>query len=232
MKKLLGHWTLFEILFLIFSELTITLCFVFSIDRNIFSFVVSFIGVLSVLLVAKGLTIAPIVNIVYNIIYSILSITEHYYGEAIIYLGLMIPISILSIIAWFKNKNKGAEETVRVNSIKKMEYLYLSIVTIVATVVFYFILKALSTSELIVSTLSLISSAVASYLMLRRSSSYALGFVANDIILIVLWSLAVVNSGIGLLPSVICFVIFLANDIYGFIHWKIEEKKQEEKSTQ
>ena len=226
MKKLLGHWTLFEILFLIFSEVAITLCFVFSVDRNVFSFVVSLIGVISVLMVAKGLVIAPIVNIAYNIIYSILSITEHYYGEAIIYLGLMIPVSVLSIIAWFKNKNKEVEETVQVNNIKGKEYIYLSIATVVATVALYFILKALNTRELIVSTLSLVSSAVASYLMLRRSSYYALGFIANDIILIVLWSLAVVNSGIGFLPSVICFVIFLINDVYGFIHLKIEEKKQ------
>ena len=226
MKKFLGHWTLFEILFLIFSEIAIILCFVFSVERNVFSLVVSLIGVISVLMVAKGLTIAPIINIFYNIIYSILAITEHYYGEAIIYLGLMIPISVLSIISWFKNKNKESEENVQVNTIKGVEYLYLSLETVVATIAFYFILKVLNTSELIVSTLSLVSSAVASYLMLRRSSYYALGFVANDIILIALWGLAVVNSGVGFLPSVICFVIFLINDIYGFIHWKIEEKKQ------
>ena len=115
----------------------------------------------------------------------------------------------------------------QVNHIKWKEYLFLSISTVIVTIAFYFILKALGTSELIVSTLSLVSSAVASYLMLRRSSYYALGFVANDIILIMLWGLAVINSGIGFLPSVICFFVFLINDIYGFIHWKIEEKKQE-----
>lgn len=213
-------------MFLIFSLITITLCFVFGVDKNIFSYIVSIIGVISVMMVAKGLTIAPIINILYNIIYSILAITQQYYGEAIIYLGLMIPISVMSIIFWFKNRNKKTEEVVEVNKIKGREYFYLSLVTIVATFVFYFLLKALNTSELIVSTLSLISSAVAAYLMLRRSSYYALGFVANDIILIVLWSLAVYESGVGYLPSVISFCIFLINDVYGFIHWKITEKKQ------
>ena len=67
---------------------------------------------------------------------------------------------------------------------------------------------------------------VASYLMLRRCSYYALGFVLNDVILIVLWSLVVVSGGVGYLPTVITFVVFLLNDIYGFIHWKMEEKKQ------
>lgn len=226
MKKILGQWSLFEILFLSFSLFAITLCFVFGIDRNVFSYIVSLIGVISVMMVAKGLTIAPIINIAYSIIYSILALTQRYYGEAIIYLGLMIPISILAIISWFKNRNKKAKEIVEINKIKNIEYLYLSLATIVATFGFYFLLKVLNTNELIISTISLISSAVASYLMLRRSSYYALGFIANDIILIVLWSLAVKERGIGYLPTVICFCVFLMNDIYGFIHWKIEEKKQ------
>ena len=114
----------------------------------------------------------------------------------------------------------------QIKAIKGKEYLYLGIGTVVATVGFYFLLKALNTSELIVSTLSLVSSAVASYLMLRRCSYYAIGFIVNDVILIILWGLAMINSGLGYLPTVISFVVFLVNDIYGLIHWKIEEKKQ------
>ena len=225
-KKVFGSWTLFEKLFLFFSLITITLCFAFGIDKNIFAYIVSIVGVISVLLVAKGLAIAPIINVIYSILYSVLSISQRYYGEAIIYLGLMIPISVISIVSWLKNRNKAQKEVVSVNSIKGKEYLYLSIATVVATIGFYFILKVLNTSELIISTLSLVSSAVASYLMLRRCSYYAIGFIVNDIILITLWVLAVVSSGIGYLPSAISFCIFLINDIYGFIHWKIEEHKQ------
>lgn len=36
----------------------------------------------------------------------------------------------------------------------------------------------------------------------------------------------VINAGIQFLPSAINFVIFLFNDIYGFVHWKLEEKNQ------
>ena len=105
----------------------------------------------------------------------------------------------------------------------------LTIATIFATIAFYFLLKALNTNQLIVSTISLISSIVASYLLFRRCSYYALAFILNDIILIILWSLVVINSGIGYLPTVISFCVFLVNDIYGFIHWKLEEKKQNKK---
>lgn len=227
MKKIFKEWSHFEILFLFCSLIVITLCFILGTDRNVFSLVVSLIGVISVLTVAKGLVIAPMINIVYNIIYAILSITQQYYGEAIIYIFLMIPISVMSIVEWLKNKSKDDENVVEINKIHGIEYMWLSVVTLIATIGFYFLLKFLNTNELVISTISLISSLVASYLMLRRCSYYALGFMANDIILIILWGLVVKNNSIAYLPTVITFVVFLINDIYGFINWKKIEKKQE-----
>lgn len=226
MKKFLKNWTLFEIIFLVSSIVAIVTCFIFGVDKNWFSLVVSIVGVVSVMSVAKGLVFAPFINIVYNILYAIISISQKYYGEAIIYIGLMIPISIASIVSWLKNKNSSNQSVVEVNKIHGYEYLWLAIGTLIATVIFYFVLRALNTNELIVSTISLITSAVASYLMLRRCSYYAIAFILNDFILIVLWSIVVINSGTLYLPTVISFCVFLVNDIYGFIHWKLEERKQ------
>ena len=223
--KLFKNWNIFEIIFLFACLLGLTLCFIFGVDKNVLSFVTSLIGVVSVLMVAKGLVIAPFINISYNVLYSIVAITQKYYGEAIIYIAIMMPISIFSIISWLRNKNKNNSAVIEQNSIHKKEYLYLFLSTSVLTVAFYFLLKALDTNELIISTLSLITSAVASYLMLRRSKYYALGFVANDIILIIMWAIVVKNSGIGYLPTLLSFVIFLINDIYGFIHWSLTQKK-------
>ena len=226
MRNFFKNWNLFEICFLIGSLLALVLCFVFSADKNVFSFVASLIGVLSVITVAKGLVIAPFIDIVYNVLYAIISIFQGYYGELIIYTLIMIPISVMAIISWRKNRNKDNKDIVEVNTIGLKEYIYLAIVTIVASVGFYFLLKALNTNEIVVSLLAFITSTVASYLMLRRSSYYALGFILNDAALIVLWAIVVVNSGMGYLPTVISFCVFLVNDIYGFIHWKVSESKQ------
>lgn len=229
MKNVFKNWSKFEILFLFCSLIAITLCYASGVDKNVFSLLVSYIGVISVLTVAKGLVIAPVINIIYNIVYSILSITQQYYGEAIIYIFLMIPISIMSIVSWLKNKSNNNENVVKVNKIHGKEYLYLSVFTIIATIGFYFLLKMLNTNELIISTVSLMTSLLASYLMFRRSSYYAVCFMLNDIILIILWSLVVINNSIAYLPTVITFIVFLINDTYGFIHWKMEEKKQNKK---
>ena len=62
-------------------------------------------------------------------------------------------------------------------------------------------------------------------MMLRRISYYALGFIANDIVLIVLWSISSVND-LSSLAMVACFSMFLFNDFYGFLRWKMREKEQ------
>lgn len=226
MKKLFKDWTLFEILFLFISLITITICFFLGENKNIFSLIASLIGVITVLCGAKGLVIAPMINIAYNIIYILLSYSQKYYGEVIIYLFLMMPINIMTIISWLKNKSKENENIVTVNKLSKKEYIYLSIITIISTIGFYFLLKILNTNELIISTISLITSIIASYLMFRRCSNYAIAYIINDIILITLWTLTIKNNGFTYLPMIITFIVFFINDIYGFINWKTREKKQ------
>ena len=69
------------------------------------------------------------------------------------------------------------------------------------------------------------TSFVASYLMVRRISYYAIAFMCNDVVLIVLWILASFDD-LSYLSMVACFLTFLVNDLYAFTRWKLREKKQ------
>ena len=93
------------------------------------------------------------------------------------------------------------------------------------TVAFYFILRYFDTANLFFSTISITTSFGAAYLTMRRSPHYALWYTANDIVLIVLWTLAAMKD-ISYISVIICFVAFLANDIYGFVSWKKMQKRQ------
>ena len=93
------------------------------------------------------------------------------------------------------------------------------------TIVFYFILKALNTVNLLPSTLSVFTSFLAAYLSACRSEWFSLAFAANDIVLIVLWGLAAVDDP-SYFSLVACFSMFLLNDIYAFISWRRLRKKQ------
>ena len=93
------------------------------------------------------------------------------------------------------------------------------------TAAFYFILRAFHTANLIPSTVSVTTSFLAVYLTARRSPFYALAYAANDVVLIVLWSLMAAED-LSALSMVICFCAFLLNDVYGFLNWMRMRRRQ------
>ena len=94
------------------------------------------------------------------------------------------------------------------------------------TAVFFFILRALGTASIFMSTLSVTTSFIAVYLTFRRSPFFAAAYAANDLVLIVLWSIASFHDR-KYFSVLVCFIAFLVNDIYGFVSWNKMQKRQE-----
>lgn len=193
-------------------------------DASWLSVLASLIGVTALIFLAKGHVMGQFLIVVFAALYGIISFQFRYYGEMITYLGMSAPMAVCAAISWLKNPYEGTNE-VKVNHLAAHHWLGLSVLTVVVTVVFYFILQALGNSSLIVSTISVATSFFAASLVFLRSPYYALGYAANDVVLIVLWVLASIED-IGSLPMVLCFAVFLFNDLYGFFSWRRMEKRQ------
>ena len=163
--------------------------------------------------------------IVFSLLYGAISYTFSYFGEMITYLGMTGPMALFALISWLRNPYKGNHAEVAVNRIGKWELVLMYVLTALVTWGFYFILDYFDTANMIPSTLSVTTSFLAVYLTFRRSPFFALAYAANDVVLIVLWILAAVED-ISYLSVIICFVMFLANDLYGFVNWKRMEKRQ------
>lgn len=157
--------------------------------------------------------------IVFSILYGIISLGFRYYGEMITYLGMTAPMAVFSLISWLKNPYNGNRTEVAVNRLTNKERIWMCLMTACITFIFYFILRAFHTANLILSTISVATSFWAVSLTFRRSAFFAIGYAANDLVLIGLWILATV-SDISYLSVVICFLIFFINDIYGFFNWR------------
>ncbi len=148
-----------------------------------------------------------------------------YYGEMITYLAMTAPMAVVALVSWLRNPYKGDKSEVEVNSLSVREWCLFSALSVAVTVAFYFILRALDTANLIVSTVSVFSSFAASYLTARRSRFYAVGYAANDVVLIVMWIMQTV-SDISYLPMIVCFAAFLVLDVYGFVNWSRMLRRQ------
>ena len=228
MRKLLNYFSKFEIALWAFSVLLILFSFLAFDRTNYLTLIASFIGVTSLIFNAKGNPFGQVLMIIFSLLYGIISYTFAYYGEMITYLGMTMPMAVFALIAWLRNPYKGNKAEVKVNSISKNEHIFMWILTVIITAVFYFILEYFNTANIIPSTLSVTTSFLAVYLTFRRCPSFALAYAANDIVLIVLWILASITD-IRYISVIFCFVAFLFNDIYGFINWKKIKKRQSDK---
>ena len=86
------------------------------------------------------------------------------------------------------------------------------------------ILKAFDTPNIVFSTLSITTSFMAASLTILRSSYFAAFYASNDVVLIVLWTLATLDNPVYF-PVIINFAIFLINDLYGFFSWRKRERE-------
>ncbi len=78
-------------------------------------------------------------------------------------------------------------------------------------------MKYFHTANLLPGTISVATSFPVVYLTFRRSPFFEPAYAANDVVLILLRAPACA-VGTRYLSVVICFVAFLANDVYGFVN--------------
>ena len=198
----------------------------FLFDRvNYMTLAASLIGTTSLIFNAKGNPVGQALMVVFSLLYGVISYSFSYFGEMITYLGMTGPMALFALISWLRNPYNGNHAEVAVNRLENKELVLMYMLTALVTVGFYFILDHFDTANMIPSTLSVTTSFIAVYLTFRRSPYFALAYAANDVVLIVLWTLAAAED-ISYLSVIICFVMFLVNDLYGFVSWKRMEERQ------
>lgn len=213
-------------LLLWFSSTMVILISFFLFDReNYLTLTASFIGAASLIFCAKGNPFGQFLMVVFSAFYGIISFSFSYYGEMITYLGMTAPMAVFSLFSWLHNPYHGNRSQVKIRRLKKIEWIGLAILTSAVTFVFYFILDAVHTANLLPSTISVATSFLAVSLTFLRSPFYAAAYAANDLVLILLWTFAAFKDS-SYISVVLCFVIFLGNDIYGFLNWSRMEKQQ------
>ena len=192
---------------------------------DVLTLAATWVGITSLIFAAKGNVWAQFLMVAFSILYGIISFRFRYWGEMITYLGMTLPMAVWSAVTWLRNPSAGSKSEVAIRKLEKKHFLFLLVLSIVVTGAFYFILRWLETPNIVFSTLSVTTSCLAASLTMLRSSYYALGYAANDLVLIVLWGLAAAKDPVYI-PVIINFMIFFMNDMYGFISWKKRERTQ------
>ncbi len=203
----------------------ITISFFCVPKQNYMTLLASLIGVTSLIFLSKGDPLGQMLSVAFSLLYSIVSLSYRYYGEMITYLCMTAPMAVLAALSWFRNPYEEGKNEVQVSAVSSKQVVFLMAGAAAATTLFYFILKYFHTANLGLSTLSIATSFVASMLTFFRSPYYALAYGLNDVVLILLWSLATKENS-TYFPMIVCFAIFFGNDCYGFYNWRNIRKRQ------
>lgn len=225
MKTIRNYFSKTELALWSVSVLFIIMSFCIFDRESYLTLAASLIGVTSLIFNAKGNPIGQALMIVFSLLYGIISFTFAYYGEMITYLGMTMPMALFALISWLRNPYNGNKSEVKVNNISNKEQILMWILTLIVTVVFFYILDCFNTANIVPSTISVTTSFLAVYLTFRRCPTFALAYAANDIVLIVLWVMASIYDT-KYISVVVCFIAFLVNDIYGYISWQRMKRRQ------
>lgn len=220
---MLKNWTKFEKIFLFIGTIfAFLLTYVFK--GTLIDLGYTLLYFWTALLLAKGKYSCYIIGIISTFFYASVSLSNSYYGEVIIAMCCTLPLMIIGLINWLRHQDNT--NTVIVKEITKKELTLVLLSQIILFFGYYFLLKVFNTSNLIVSTISIVASVIATYLTARRSEYGFIGFIINDIVLIILWTIPLINGDTSIIPILLCPVLLLINDIYGVYNWKRIKDKQ------
>lgn len=223
-------WNLFEKLFL-FTGIILGVLSSIIFHGTIIDSLYTITYLTTAILMSKGKVESYFIGFFSVIFYGIVSYNQGYYGELLITIFLTFPIMIIGIISWLKHQDKE-DDVVIISSLSKKEIIFAFSSQLILFWGYYFLLKVFNTDLLIISSLSIVTSVLASYFEARRSELSLFCYVANDLILITLWIIPIINGNTSLISVLIGPLLLLVNDIYGSYNWIRLKNIQREKGIE
>ena len=158
-----------------------------------------------------------------------------YYGEMLSLFSerRCPPWRYLRLYSWLRNPHNGNKAEVKVGSLGKKEIVFMWVVAAISN------RRILFRYRTTFNTANIVPSAISGHDELclrlpdfcRRGQFFALGYAANDVVLIVLWVLASIADARYCFGRRTRFAAFLVNDIYGFLSWRKMKERQKADSA-
>lgn len=129
-EKVKGYFSKSEIILWTASVAAVAIVFAVFDRKNYFALIASVIGITSLIFNAKGNPLGQFLMLIFSVLYGVISWRQAYYGEMITYLGMTAPMSLIALVAWIRHPYNGNGAEVKVNALRKREYLFMLALTL------------------------------------------------------------------------------------------------------
>jgi nicotinamide mononucleotide transporter len=225
--KYFKDWDLYEKIWLLISTIIIITLSIYWKD-SIIGIIASLTGVWCVILIAKG----KISNYYFGILnvttYAYVAFHQQYYGEVMLNLIYFFPMQFVGIYLWTKKRTSQTTDNVKVVYMNNKQRIIWTIITIVAIVLYGFILKKLGGNLPFIDSSSTVMSIIAMILMVFVFVEQWVLWILVDVVSIIMWVVVMLKGGNDI-AILIMWTAFLINAIYGLYNWIKLEKQNPDK---
>ena len=203
-------------------------------------------GVICVILVARASIYNWSFGLVQSLLYGYLCWVSGYYGDWLLNWFFFVPTQVLIFIFWKRKLRPGSLDIVRIAKLKRWQILLIVFLSLAALVGFGIALNSLDTWFVVVMkrNISIYSNIAAvfgisllgpmmdssteilqiagQFLCIARSAIQWPMWIATNIITILMWLAVALTDRNQLpiaIPTLIMWIAFLFNSIYGAINW-------------
>ncbi len=187
-------------------------------------FIYSIIGIVNLILVAKGKLINYIFGIISCFLYAIIALQKGVYGQFLLFLLFFTPMQFYGWYIWSNPENMLNKSTVKAKRLTLQQFAkIIAVIVVFASIYGFFILHLIFDQQvgLVMDAIVGVVSIIAFLLMTKSYAEQWALWIIIDILTIIIWvdGLVYQHITIAIIPVIITRILTLINAFYGYISW-------------
>ncbi len=205
----------------------LTLCwFAWRFDSGALVLLCTILGFLGCIFNGNGKKYCYFFSLASSLMYAFISLSNKYYGEAILHFALISPLYIYSLLRWFRpRERKKKTDIYRLNA---RTAVLLCLALAAGSALYGCLLSRMGSSLPYLNALATAVTTVANFLSARRMREQWYANIVTNGVLITLWLLAS-GADTGNLPLLVQNILFVICNIRGMILWRRMDDAQDER---
>jgi nicotinamide mononucleotide transporter PnuC len=211
-------WNKWNYIFYIFS--CVTLIAVTIIFRSsVLTLLASLIGLTSGMMNLKANKLCFITYIVQAALYSYVSFTNKFYGEAILAGLYLFPMYIYSAFKWIRKKTDDKDDSdPKVYKLEAKYYIWIAAAGVVITGGYGYLLSVLNSSAPYLNSLGTFMCIAAAFLTAKRVKEQWYFWMGYSISLIIIWA-GTLGTNMDQIALLIQIVLYMGINLGGLLRW-------------
>ena len=217
METLSKNWHPLEMLWLIIASISALIASHCGNDCTVQSVLAAVLGVIFVVLCAKGKWYCFFFGIIHSLLYGLISWDETLYGEAILKICYAIPMHICGLFLWYNNTSRRTFEVIHRN-LKPWGKFVVSFVILFSTYLLGLLLQRWGDELPYIDAFTTVASVHAAWLMVNRYAEQWSLFIIINVVSILMWIYRWADDGDSI-GMIVMWILWTINSVYGWFKW-------------